>query len=39
VVLDRGRVVYLGGSRALLDDMSRLDNLIGITAGPPQAKL
>jgi branched-chain amino acid transport system ATP-binding protein len=39
VVLDRGRVVYHGGSRALLDDVSRLDNLIGITAGPPQAKL
>ena len=33
VVLDRGRVVYHGGSRALLDDMSRLDSLIGIAAG------
>ena len=32
VVLDRGRVVYDGGSRPLLDAPSRLDTLIGIAA-------
>ncbi len=31
VVLDRGRVVYDGGSRPLLDDPDRLSALIGVT--------
>ena len=38
LVLDRGRVVYDGGSRALLDDTSRFDTLIGI-AEPPRPNL
>src|SRR3989304_4902278 len=32
VVLDRGRVVYDGNSRALLNAPARLDSLIGIAA-------
>ncbi|HEX6979270.1 MAG TPA: ABC transporter ATP-binding protein [Alphaproteobacteria bacterium] len=31
VVLDRGRIVYDGGSRQLLDDPDRLSALIGVT--------
>jgi branched-chain amino acid transport system ATP-binding protein len=31
VILDRGRVVYDGPSRALLDDEQRLSDLIGVT--------